>query len=205
MKLFALLLAGLIPCLSQPLPADKDKAFGNPMAPVRLDVFSDFECPACRNFHIEMLPQIEKDYGPSGRLYVVSHEFPLNIPAHKFNREAANYATAAARIGKYQAVADRLFQTQADWSAAALPPGATPKKTVWEEIASVLTPAEQKKVQVLSKDPSVLAEVQNDVALGNKLGVSSTPSLFLQHGMKRFQLPWPLTYTLFRSMVDGLK
>lgn len=202
MKLCALLLAALIPCLAQPLPADKDKAFGNPLASVRLDVFSDFECPACRSFHIEMLPQIERDYGPTGRIYIVSHEFPLNIPTHKFNREAANYATAAARIGKYQAVADRLFQTQADWYTEST---SASRGKVWETVAAVLTPAEQKKVQALSNDPSVLAEVQSDVALGNRLGVSSTPSLFLQHGMQRFQLPWPLTYTLFRSMVDGLK
>jgi protein-disulfide isomerase len=190
------MLAALIPCLGQPLPADKDKAFGNPAAAVRLDVFSDFECPACRDFHITMLPQIEKDYGASGGIYIVSHEFPLNIPAHKYSREAANYATAAARIGKYEAVADRLFLNQVAWSASG---------KVWETVATVLTPAEQKKVLALSKDDSVLAEVQSDVALGNKLAVNSTPSLFLQHGMQRFPLPWPLTYTLFRSMVDGLK
>ena len=196
MKLCALVLAALIPCLGQPLPANKDKAFGNPGAAVRLDIFSDFECPACRSFHVTMLPQIEKDYGPSGRLYVVSHEFPLNIPAHKYSREAANYATAAARIGKYAAVADRLFLNQQAWAESG---------KVWETVETVLTPAEQKKVLALSKDPSVLAEVEADVALGNKLGVNSTPTLYLQHGMQRFSLPWPLTYTLFRSMVDGLK
>src|SRR5580692_1703301 len=114
MKLCALLLAALIPCLSQPLPADKDKAFGNPAAARRLDVFSDFSCPMCRSFHMEILPQLVRDYGPGGRIYIVSHEFPLNIPAHKYSREAAYYATAAARIGKYDAVADKLFLTQAN-------------------------------------------------------------------------------------------
>src|ERR1700689_549448 len=196
MKLCALLLASLIPCLGQPLPANKDKAFGNPLAAVRLDIFSDFECPACREYHMQILPQVEKDYGASGKIYIVSHEFPLNIPAHKHNREAAAYATAAARVGKYEAVADRLFQTQVAWAASG---------KVWETVAAVLTPAEQKKVLALVKDPSIMAEVQSDYDLGTRLGVNSTPSLFLTHGMQRFPLPNFNNYTLFRSMVDGLK
>ena len=196
MKLCALLLAALIPCLGQPLPADKDKAFGNPSAAFRLDIFSDFECPACREYHMQILPQVEKDYGGSGKIYIVSHEFPLKIPAHKYSREAAYYATAAARVGKYEAVADRLFLTQAAWGESG---------KVWETVAAVLTPAEQKKVLALAKDPAVMAEVQSDYDLGMRLGVNSTPSLFLTHGMRRFPLPNFNNYTLFRSMVDGLK
>jgi protein-disulfide isomerase len=196
MKLCALLLAALIPCLGQPLPTDKDKTFGNPTAVRRLDVFSDFECPMCRSFHIDILPQIERDYGPGGKIYIVAHEFPLNIPAHKYSREAANYATAAARIGKYDAVTDKLFLTQAEWSASG---------KLWETVASVLTPAEQKKVLALSKDPSVLAEVESDVALGFKLGINSTPTVFLTYGTRRFPLPNLMNYTLLRSLLDGIK
>ncbi len=202
MKLCVLLAAALLPSLSiaQPLPADTAKCFGNPSAPVRLDVFSDFECPACRAFHTELLPQIERDYGPTGKIYIVSHEYPLNIPAHKYSREVAAYATAAARIGKYEAVADALFQNQQAWYTEGKNPG-----KFWEVIASVLTPAEQKRVQALAKDASVLNEVQNDYNLGTRLGVNSTPSLFLSHGAQRFSLPWPVSYPLFRSMVDGMK
>jgi protein-disulfide isomerase len=201
MKLCALLLAALIPCLGQPLPSDKDKAFGNPSATRRLDVFSDFECPTCRAFHMEILPQLERDYGPGGKIYIVAHEFPLNIPAHKYNREAANYATAAARIGRYDVVADKLFLNQASWDAL----HGNPSGKVWETVASVLTPAEQKKVLALSKDPSVLAEVQSDVDLGNRMGVNSTPTVFVTYGMRRFPLPNVMNYTLLRSLLDGIK
>lgn len=197
MKLCALFLVALLPCLAQgPLTVDPNKSFGNPSATVRLDVFSDFECPACRNFHLEMLPQIERDYGPVGKIYIVEHEYPLNIPAHKFSREAAELATAAARVGKYDAVADTLFQNQATWSASG---------KVWDTVAAVLTPAEQKKVQAMAHDPAVVTEVQNDVSLGNRLGINSTPSLFLTRGSQRFSLPWPVNYQLFKSMVDSAK
>jgi len=43
----------------------------------------------------------------------VSREFPLRM--HQYSREAANYATAAARLGKYQQVADALFLNQLVW------------------------------------------------------------------------------------------
>lgn len=178
------------------MTADTSKAFGNPAAKIRLDIFSDFECPACRGFHIEMLPQIERDYGPTGKVYIVSHEYPLNIPAHKYSHEVANYATAAARIGKYNEVADALFQNQAMWSE---------NGKYWDVIAKVLTPAEQKKVQALAKDPSVINEVNEDVNLGNRLGVNSTPTIFLTHGGQRFSLPYSTNYQLIRSMIDSLK
>jgi protein-disulfide isomerase len=200
MKLCALLLAALLPCLGQQASADPNKCFGNPAAPVRLDIFSDFECPACRSFHLDLLPQIEREYGPTGRLYIVSHEYPLNIPAHKFSHEVANYATAAARAGKYDIVADALFQNQQAWYTEGKNPG-----QFWQVISAVLSPADQKKVQALAKDPGVIAEVQNDVALGNRFNVNSTPSLFLSHGAQRYPLPWPVTFVFFKSLVDSMK
>jgi protein-disulfide isomerase len=197
MKLCVLLLAALIPCLGQPMPADKDKAFGNPSATRRLDVFSDFSCPTCRSFHMDILPQLEKDYGPGGKIYIVFHEFPLNIPAHKYSREAAYYATAAARIGRYDVVSDKLFLNQAQWTVDA---------HVWETVASALTPAEQKKVQEIRKDPSILDAVERDVALGNRLGINSTPTVFLTYGARRpFVLPNAMNYMLLRSLLDGIK
>jgi protein-disulfide isomerase len=203
MKLCALLLAAALLCLGQvaPLPSDPSKCFGNPTAPVRFDVFSDFECPACRAFHLEMLPLLERDYGPTGKVYIVQHEFPLNIPAHKFSREVAAYATACARVGKYDAVADALFQNQPTWYAEGKKPG-----QFWEFIAGVLNPAEQKRVQALAKDPAVVAEVTNDVALGGRLNINSTPTILITYGGKSYSLPqWPFSYQLLKSIIDNVK
>jgi protein-disulfide isomerase len=201
MKLCAFLLAALIPCLGQTLPVDTAKAFGNPSATARVDIFSDFSCPTCREFHMKILPQLEAEYGPAGKIYIVNHEFPLNIPAHKYSREAANYATAAARIGKFDIVADKLFLTQGDWSIPTDPPG-----KLWEEVASVLKPAEQAKVQASAKEASVLAEVKGDVDAGNSMGVNSTPSVFVTRaGGRRYPVPNPMNYALFKSLIDALK
>jgi protein-disulfide isomerase len=196
MKLIAVALAALLPCLAASMvDADKAKAIGNPAAPIRMDVFTDFECPACAEMHRSFLPLVVHDYATTGKIYVVNHEFPLNIPDHKYSHEAANYATAAARVGKYMEVSDTLFQTQAAWHD---------NGKYWDLIAKVLTPAEQKKVQELVRDPAVVAEVNADVMWGQRQAINSTPTVIITRGARQFSLPWPINYSLFRSMIDGL-
>jgi len=193
MKLVALALALLLPCLAIGPEIDTAKAIGNPSAPIRFDLYSDFQCPHCRMLHETILPMIVKDYIATGKAYLVSHEFPLN--GHPFSREAANYATAAARIGKYQAVTDAIFQNQNSWGMSG---------KVWDFIAPVLSAADQKKVQTLAKDPGVLAEVQRDLDGGMALRVNQTPTMFITRGMK--QTPWTYwtDYGLFKGYVDNM-
>jgi protein-disulfide isomerase len=196
MKVCAAALVFLTASLAASLGAvDRAKTIGNPNAPVKMEVFSDFECPACKNFHEQLLPVIMRDYVTPGKVYIVMHEFPL--PMHQYSREAANYATAAARIGKYREVADALFRTQATWSI---------NGRVWDTVASVLTPTEQKRVQELAKDPSVMNEVQQDIQAGLADKVNQTPTVVIVKGTKRW--PWGgpdfNTYPLMRSLINGL-
>jgi protein-disulfide isomerase len=193
MKLFALALTALLPCLAASSDADPGKSLGSPGAPIRIEVFSDFECPACKALHEQILPLVFKDYVIPGKVYVVSREYPLAM--HQFSREAANYATAAARLGKYQDVADALFKNQPVWEVSG---------KVWDTVASVLTPAEAKKVQSLAKDPSVLSEVQRDVDAGKAAGINQTPTMIVTRGANRFPLAGAVNYNLLRSLLDGL-
>ena len=193
MKLLAVAFTALLPCLAASSDADPGKSLGSPSAPVRIEIFSDFECPACKTLHEQILPLVFKDYVIPGKVYLVSREFPL--PMHQYSREAANYATAAARLGKYQQVADTLFLSQTSWEV---------NGKVWDQVANVLTPAEAKKVQVLAKDPSVLSEVQRDVDAGRVAGINQTPTMFVTRGTSRFPVVGVVNYTLLRSMLDGL-
>jgi protein-disulfide isomerase len=198
MKLHALALAVLVPCLAASMgDFDQGKILGSPAAPVQIEIYSDFECPACRNFHETLLPTIMRDYVVPGKVCIIPKEFPLNIPAHRFSRQAANLATAAARIGKYKAVADTLFRNQATW-------GETGK--VWETVAAVLTPAEQKKVQALANDPGVTGEVQRDYDSAMAQRVNQTPTLLIKRGDRQYAFagPGPDNYLLLRSLIDGL-
>jgi protein-disulfide isomerase len=130
----------------------------------------------------------------AGKVCVVSREFPLSGPYHPYAREAATLATAAARISRYEQVADAIFKHQAAWVA---------NGKVWESVANVLTLPEQKRVQALAKDPGVIAEVQRDFDQAtNKDNITQTPSIFLTAKGKRFPLPPGVpNYDLLRQML----
>jgi len=194
MRLAALALAAILSCAAAAGPEEKGKIIGNPSAPVRIDVYSDFACPACKNFHEQTLPLIIRDYVSAGKVYVVNREFPLNIAAHKYSRDAAKYAVAAGRLLIYQPVADALFRNQAEWANSG---------KVWETVASVLSPEQQKKVQTIAKEPSVEAEVQRDVDAGTKEKINSTPTIFITRGTQHFPIAYPINYMFLRSLLDG--
>src|SRR3954469_9135503 len=103
MKMYALALALMLPALGL---AQQGKSMGNPNAPLRMDLFEDFTCGHCKMLHDQLLPKIIADFVTSGKAYLVFHEFTLTGPGHEHSRTASMYAAAAARVGKYQQVAD---------------------------------------------------------------------------------------------------
>lgn len=192
MKMFALALALMIPGMAA---AQEGKSLGNPAASMRMDLWDDFTCPHCKMLHEQLLQKIIADYVTPGKAFLVFHEFTLTGPGHEHSKTASMYAAAAARVGKYGKVSDALFQNQASWAVSG---------KVWEAVAPALTPAEQKKVQVLFKDPTVAAEVENDLKLGVAAHVDRTPTLVMTRKGK--QTPWSYwtDYGLFKSTVDML-
>jgi protein-disulfide isomerase len=143
-----------------------------------------------------LMPMIIRDYVVPGKVYLVSREFPLSGQYHPYAREAALYATAAGRVGKYQQAADALFKNQAAWAQTG---------KAWDVVAQVLTPAEQKRVQLLVKDPGVVAEVQREYDEGVAAGVNATPTVIVTQGAKRYPIPaQQLHYGFLKSLLDGM-
>jgi protein-disulfide isomerase len=185
------LLAALAAWAANP-PRPNPKAAGSPTAPIKIEVFSDFQCPACKNLHDLTLTPLMKDYVATGKVYLIHREFPL--PTHPYSRLAAAYASAAARIGKYQEVSDRLFLFQSSWSASG---------NVDEAACGALSPAEAKTVRALVKDPSIAAEIDRDLEIGRKLALHQTPTMLVQHGANVYPWPGAVSYELLRSYLDS--
>ena len=190
--MFVMALALMLPCLAA---GQQGKSLGNPAAPLRMDLWDDYTCPHCKMLHEQILPRIIADYVTPGKAYLIFHEFTLTGPGHEHSKTASMYAAAAARVGKYQAVSDVLFQTQSSWIV---------NGKVWETVSTALNPAEQKKVEALIKDPAVGAEVQRDLEQGMAAHVDRTPTVVMTRKGK--QTPWSswTDYGLFKSMVDLL-
>jgi protein-disulfide isomerase len=187
-----LLLASLLAWAANP-PRPDPKAVGSPSAPITIEVFSDFQCPHCKTLHDQTLAPLLKDYVATGKVYLIHREFPL--PGHPYARLAASYANAAARIGKYEEVASRLFLHQAEWSVSG---------KVDETACRGLTPAEAQTVRGLVNDKSIAAEIQGDVELGQKIDLHQTPTMLIRHGSVAYPWPGAVNYDLLRSYLDSL-
>jgi protein-disulfide isomerase len=168
-------------------------AFGDPKAPVTIEVFSDFQCPACKAFHDKEFQRIMTDYVVPGKVYVVYRYFPLR--GHQFGRPCAEYACAAAHVGRYQKVADALFAQQSTIATLGNPGVVA---------ASVLTPTELRTVQSLLQSPEVQKQIETDIQEGNGVPVPSTPTLWVTANGKSQVVPGPINYELFRQYVDSL-
>jgi len=76
------------------LTAGSHPSLGPADAPVTLVIFSDFECPYCRNLSQYLKSEMTPD---SKEIRVVFHNFPLHM--HPWAKPAAEYAMCAARQG----------------------------------------------------------------------------------------------------------
>src|SRR5215472_1343743 len=92
---------------------DAHIAFGSKNAPIAMEVFSDFQCPACKTLYITTDRQLMDNYVTTGKVYLIHRDFPL--PMHAYSRVAAQYSRAAAHIGKFELVEQALFQNQERW------------------------------------------------------------------------------------------
>ncbi len=170
-----------------------NNTFGNPKAPVTIEVFSDFQCPGCKYFHDNEFQRIMTDYVVPGKVYVIYRYFPLAM--HPYGRACAEYACAAAHVNRYQKVADALFAQQTTIAAVG---------NVEAVVNSVLTPTEQKTVKALLKSPEVQKQIDADVEEGKAVPVPSTPTLWVTaHGRSEI-VKGPINYDLFKQYMDAL-
>lgn len=90
---------------------------GNPDATVKLVEYSDFQCPACAQFH-GVVKEIVDEYGD--RLSFEYRHFPLS-QIHRLAEPAARAAEAAGQQGKFFEFHDLLFVNQGTWSNSTNP------------------------------------------------------------------------------------
>jgi len=68
-----------------------------------------------------------------------------------------------------------------------------------------LNPAQQKRVQALAKDPGVLTEVQNEIAMGQRVPVNETPTIVVIRGSRSIPISGGLIkYELLKQLLDDL-
>jgi protein-disulfide isomerase len=176
--------------------ATSAKSLGSKTAPITMEVFEDFECPACRNFYETTLKQVIDDYVNTGKVYLVHRDFPLDI--HPYSHQAARFANAAARLGQFEPVERALFDTQDKWS---------PNGKIDEAIASNFSAAQLKKIHdyETAHTDDINASIERDRAMGTQRNVNQTPTIYVTSHGKTEALPGGgVAYTLLKQYLDYL-
>ena len=168
---------------------------GKPGAPVKIEVFSDYQCPACRIFYLETMRHVLSDYADAGKVCVVYHEFPLSMHPHA--PQAARYGHAAMKLGVRQwfQVTDALFQAQDQWAASG---------QLEPVVAAALSKEDMERVRKLAQDPALNDAIRQDIELGRKLEVNSTPTFFLTAKGKTEKVASVVQYPILKRYLDYL-
>ena len=147
--------------------AATDHVRGNPDG-VKLVVYADFQCPACATEHAVLTQAWDRI---SDRVQLVYRHYPLST-SHPHAWEAATFAEAAARQGKFWEMYDLLFINQNYWSTLG------DVTAEFEGYAQQLgLDLEQVREDIRSSD--VTQKVRNDQLGGTRAGVRSTPTIFI--------------------------
>ena len=172
---------------------DSHVGFGSKNAPIVMEVFSDFQCPACKTLFVTTNRQVMDNYVSTGKVYFIHRDFPL--PMHAHSQVAALYSRAAAHVGKFEAVEEALFNNQEKWEQSGDVDGT---------VAAVLSAAEMTKVRALVKGSTLNPLIQKDVALGKLYNVNQTPTTVFHAKGQTFPYAGVMNYDILRNFLDQL-
>ena len=128
----------------------------------------DYECESCRAAY----PFIEELRGEYAETVTFVHRyFPL--PGHRNSVNAAVAVEAAAQQGDYEAMYQRMYETQTQWGESG-----EDKSAVFRGFAEDLG-LDMAAFDAAVADPATQERVELDVADGQALGVGGTPTFYL--------------------------
>lgn len=161
---------------------------GGVNAGVTIVEFTDFECPSCAAIQ-PVLEEVAKEFGDKVKL--VARSFPLDQHKHAF--KAAEAAEAAREQGKYWEYIAILFTNQTALDVDNL-----------KQYASQLG-LDRKKFDGALDSGKFTDRVKRDLADGDKIGVDSTPTVFINGRRAREKTREALKTAIEAALKDGSK
>jgi protein-disulfide isomerase len=152
------------------------RALGSASAPVTMEVWSDFQCPACDDFALNVMPQLITQYVATGKVHLIYRDFAF-LDHGAANGESHQAAAAARCAGnKFWPFHDYLFENQST----------TGENTGKFSTAFLASIADAVGVDRTAYDacmangaPAMVAAVDAETAQGQAAGVGQTPTIAL--------------------------
>jgi len=149
-----------------------DFTLGNSQAPLKIEIFHDFQCPYCAKFHRTISSPTIQKFVRSGKLHMTFKDFPLDF--HINAKTAARAANAVLSLDskKYQSYMNFLYRTQNRWSSME---GAA-RYFADQAVKMGINP---ESFKTAFDDPENQQEIERDITEGYNKNVNGTPTYFL--------------------------
>jgi protein-disulfide isomerase len=150
------------------------RAMGLADAPVLVEVWEDFQCPACKDYTEAVEPLISETYVANGDVRYVFRQFPFldGQSATKESQKSANASMCASEQERFWDYHDMLF---ANWDGENRGSFSDKRLTAFAETIGLDMEAFDKCFD----DNTYKAEIDVDKNDGIQLGVTGTPSVFV--------------------------
>ncbi len=146
---------------------------GDSNAPVTIVEFTDYQCPFCSRHHVQTHPQLMENYVNTGKVKILVRDQAL--PFHPNANSAAQAVRCAVEQNKGEAMYNALFDNQDAW--ANLTGDAVVAK--YRELASAAG-LNGNNLGSCVESGKHKAAVDEDSALGNRVGAAGTPTFFIE-------------------------
>jgi protein-disulfide isomerase len=169
---------------------------GKANAPVQLIEFADLQCPICREYSLQSLPQLVQDYVRTGKVRMELRTLSFLGPD---SVTAARAAAGAAEQNKLWNFADVLYYNQGEENSGYV----TPSFLNRIHKASGVDAAKANAVAAseASKEPLAAANT-----LANRYGVNATPTILVgkRGGTPKAVDADPTDVGAFKAAIDGV-
>jgi protein-disulfide isomerase len=155
-------------------PMVDGRAMGDPNAPVTIEVYADFQCPACKSFTEQIEPQIVDAYVAPGEVYYIFRHFPFlddQAPRNESN-QAASASMCAGDENRFWDYHDMLF---ANWNGENQGAFSDKRLIAFAEAIELDMPAFNTCFDANVHEE----EINSDELLGRNSGVTGTPSVMV--------------------------
>jgi len=164
---------------SSPVATEPGISFGNPNAPVVMEEYTNFLCPACARFANETFNQIKDTYIATGKVRMVFYIFPP--------LETAKAGLCANEQGKFIDYHEYVFAHQSQITA----------ESILKDFA-VNAGLDGQKFEACYVQDTYKDKIQKWVDEGQARGVDSTPTFFI-NGQKFIGAQ---AYSEFQKIID---
>ena len=173
-----------------PRPAANQNAMGDPNAPVKIEEYSDFQCPACAAFYRDTEKLIAEQYVAANKVYFVYHSMGAWIGSESAG--AAEAALCAGDQGKFWDYHDLLFANLTGENIGAF---RTQRLLAFGEALGLATG----EFRPCLDNHKYASQVAQDRVEGEKLGVKVTPTFFI-NGKK---IEGALSFAAFQQEIES--